>query len=93
MRHVATIADLGIVFKNLVGSILSVAAILLFVLLLAGGFKYLTAGSDPKAVESAKKTISSAIIGVVVVAGSYLILVLIKKLTGANVTDFNIVGN
>lgn len=91
MDKVATIADLGTVFGNVVKSLLGFAGIVLFILLLAGGFKYITSGGDPKAVESARNTLTYAIIGLIVILLSYLILVLIYKITGVDVTTFNVV--
>jgi len=87
---VATIGDLQGIFEGVVGSILAFGGIIFFFLLLAGGFKYMTAGSDPKAVESAKKTLTVAIGGVFLLALSYLILVIIEQITGAPVTEFTI---
>lgn len=87
---VATIADLGTVFSNVVGYALGFAGILLFVLLLLGGFKFITSGGDPKAVESARKTITSAIVGLIIILVSYLILILISNITGVDVTKFNL---
>lgn len=87
---IATIADLEGVFKNVVSAALGFAAIVLFVLLLTGGFKYITSGGDPKATEGAQKTITYAILGLILVLVSYLILVLIKTITGVNVTDFKV---
>ena len=86
----AQISDLQEVFENLVSAILGFAGIVLFILLVVGGFKFITSGGDPKAVEGAKKTISYAILGLVLLLVSYLILVLIRKITGAPVTHFNI---
>jgi Type IV secretion system pilin len=86
----AKISDLSTVFGNVVSAALGLAAIVLFVLLLMGGFKYITSGGDPKAVESAQKTITSAIIGLVLILVSYLILVLITNITGVDVTNFKI---
>ncbi len=88
---IATIADLGDVFKNIIGYALGLAGIVLFFLLIISGFKFITSGGDPKAAEGAKKTLTSAITGLVIILVSYLILLLIKNLTGANVTDFNVV--
>jgi len=59
-------------------------------LLLVGGFKFITSGGDPKAVESAKNTLTHAIIGLVIILASYLVLVLIKELTGVDVTNFSV---
>ena len=90
MNDIATIKDLETVFGNVVRAALGLAGIVLFVLLLSGGFKYITSGGDPKAIESAQKTISYAIGGLIVIVLSYLILVLIKTLTGVDVTQFKI---
>lgn len=87
---VATIADLEIVYGNVVKAIIGLAGIALFVMLLVGGFKYITAGDDPKAIDAAKKTLTYAIGGLVLILVSYLILLLIQTITGANVTQFNV---
>jgi hypothetical protein len=88
--NIATISDLGGVLQRVVGYALGLAAIVLFVLLVVGGFKFITSGGDPKAAEGAKKTITSAIAGLIVILLSYLVLLLITKITGVNVTNFNI---
>lgn len=90
MGDVATIKDLEGIFGNVVKSALGFAGIVLFVLLLTGGFKYITSGGDPKALEGAQKTITYAIGGLLLILVSYLILVLIKTLTGVNVTEFKV---
>lgn len=91
MDEPAAFAQLGDVFGNLVSAILGFAGITLFILLTVGGFKYITSGGDPKAVEGAKKTLTYAIGGLITLLLSYLILVLIKEITGVNVTEFNVV--
>lgn len=91
MDEVAQISDLSVLFNNVVGYALGFAGIVLFILLLVAGFKYITSGGDPKAVEGAKKTLTSAIIGLVVILVSYLILVLIKTITGVDVTRFSVI--
>ncbi|QQG41888.1 MAG: hypothetical protein HYV90_01085 [Candidatus Woesebacteria bacterium] len=88
---IATIEDLGTVFQSLVGALLGFAGIALFVLLLMGGFKYITSGGDPKAVEGAQKTLTYAIGGLIIILISYLILVLIKTITGVDITNFKVV--
>lgn len=87
----APISALADVFGNLVSAILGFAGITLFILLTVGGFKYITSGGDPKAVEGAKKTLTYAIGGLIALLLSYLILVLIREITGANITEFNVV--
>lgn len=89
-NDIPTISDLESVIGNVVRSALGLAGIVLFVLLLVGGFKFITSGGDPKAVESAKNTLTHAIIGLVIILASYLVLVLIKELTGVDVTNFSV---
>lgn len=91
MDKVATIADLGGIFQRVVGYILGFVGIAFFILLVIGGFKYITSGGDPKAVDGAKKTLTYAIGGLIAILLSYLILVLIKTITGVDVTGFNII--
>ena len=89
----ATIQDLEKVFANVVTSLLALGGITLFLMLLSGGFKYLTSGGDPKAVEGAQKTLTYAIGGLVMLAGSYIILKIIENFTGATITNFLIFKN
>lgn len=84
----AKISDLETIFGNVVTSLLALGGIVLFLMLLSGGFKYLTSGGDPKATETAQKTLTYAIGGMVLLAGSYLILRIISDFTGADVTNF-----
>jgi hypothetical protein len=86
----ATIGNFGCLFQRIVSYALGFAGIVLFILLLVGGFKFITSGGDPKAVEGARKTLTSAITGLVIILVSYLILVLISKITGVDVTSFKI---
>lgn len=88
----AKISDLQDVFGKVFSAIIALAGIALFIMLLTGGVKYITSGGEPKALEGAKNTITYAIGGLLLILVSYLILVVIGKITGAtNVTQFNIV--
>mgnify|MGYP006952644415 CR=1 FL=1 len=65
------------------------AAIAFFIMFLIGGFKFVTSGGDPKAAASARSTLTYAIIGVILVVGSWLILQLIATITGTNILEVN----
>ena len=82
--EVPTIKCLEIVFSNILVVAVSLAALALFVMFLVGGFKFLTAGGDPKAVEGAKKTLTYAIAGLVVLVLAFLIIKLISTITGVD---------
>ena len=86
----AELSQLEDVFGNVVTSLLALGGIILFLMLLSGGFKYLTSGGDPKATEGAQKTLTYAIGGFVLLAGSFILLKIISTFTGADVTNFTI---
>jgi hypothetical protein len=78
-------------FNNIVGVALGFAGIGLFIMLLIGGFKFITSGGDPKAAGAAKQTLTYAIAGMVLIACSYLIVKIVGTFTGVtNITVFNI---
>jgi hypothetical protein len=56
---------------NLLSSVIGVAAVIMIIL---GGFKYITSGGDSSSVSSAKNTILYAIVGLLVVAFAQLIV-------------------
>lgn len=87
---VATLKGVECVFENAVSVILALAGIVVFIMFLIGGFKYLTSGGDPKALEGAKGTLTHAILGLIVLVFAFLILVIIQAVTGINVTQFRI---
>jgi len=89
-NDVATIGSLVPLFKNIVSAVLAFSGVVLFVMLLVGGFSFLFSGGDPKQVQKAQGTITNAIIGLVVIVGSYLILKIIEVFTGVTVTKFSI---
>jgi len=87
---VATLRGLEGIFQNLVSVVLGFAGIALFLMLVVGGYKYITSGGDPKSVESAKNTLTYAIVGIVLLASAYLILRFIGVFTGAGVENFRV---
>jgi hypothetical protein len=90
MGPAAKLSDLQIYFENVVSVLLELGGIALFVMLIIGGFNYLTSGGNPQQAEAAKKTITYAILGILLLASSFLILKLIQQFTGVNVTEFKI---
>jgi hypothetical protein len=90
INGVATIRGFEAIFENTLRVVIGISGVVLFVMLIIGGFKYLTSGGDPKAAESARKTITYSILGLVLIALSYLILVFIETITGINLTTFSV---
>ncbi|OGM05443.1 hypothetical protein A2125_01255 [Candidatus Woesebacteria bacterium GWB1_43_5] len=87
----AQLKDIEVVFSNIVGAAIALAGIVLFIMLVIGGFKYLTAGGEPPKIESARKTLTYAILGIVFIALSFLFLRFIGVFTGVqDITIFKI---
>ena len=80
--------------EQIVGNVISVIVGLGFmaslVLIIMAGFKYLTSGGEPKAIQSAHHTFTWALLGIFFMIIAWLILQLIFSFTGIDVTVFNI---
>lgn len=85
-----SLAGIETIFGNAVEVLLGLAGVALFIMLIVGGFKYITAGGDPKGVESAQKTLTYAIGGLVLIVVGFLILRFISQFTNVDVTLFRI---
>lgn len=88
---IATIAGFEALFANIVGVVLAIAGILLFIMLILGGIRFLQSGADASKAEAAKKTLTSAITWVIFIILAFLLLVFIQELTGLSVTNFVVV--
>lgn len=86
----ATIKCLEAVFANLVSALILLAPVALFIMLIIGGFTYLTSAGDAKKAEKARSTMTWAIVGLVLMISSYIFLRIIEWFTGAPVLDFTI---
>jgi hypothetical protein len=75
-------------FGNILQAIIPLIGILSFVMILVGGFKILTSAGDAKGMAGGKQTITLAIAGIAMAIISWLVLVLVKNVTGVNVTEF-----
>lgn len=79
------------IFSNVLEAAIALAGVALFVMLIVGGFKYITSGGDSKAAAGAQQTITWAILGLVFLAAAYLILRLIANFTGVqSILNFQI---
>lgn len=87
---VPELSDITIFFSRILNFIAGFAVLAAFIMLVIGGFKFLTSGGDQKAVESAKSTITYAIIGLIALVGIWLLLKFVEIFTGVPVTQFKI---
>ena len=80
--------------EQLIGNIISVVVglgfVAMLILLVWAGFKFITSGGEPKALQSARNVFSWALLGIVFMIIAWLVLQLIASFTGLPVTVFNI---
>jgi hypothetical protein len=70
------------VFQHAVFYLLAVAGVLVFFTFIIGGFKYLTSGGDPKAVQAAHSTLTYAVLGLIFTVLAFIFLLIISYVTG-----------
>lgn len=81
---IATLACIPIVIKNVIQWALIFAGIIALFLIIYAGFQFVTSKGDPQQVDSAKKTLTYAIIGLLLILFSFAILNLISTVTGVS---------
>jgi len=73
-----------------IGILLVVAALLFFFMLLIGGIQWIVSGGDKTGSENARKKITNALIGLLIVFAAWAIVNLIQALFGINILQFEI---
>lgn len=76
---------IGEIISGLIPWIFYLAGFALLLMLVFGGFQLLTSGGDKAAVEAAKKRITNAVVGFVIIFASYWIVQLVGKILGINI--------
>jgi len=72
----------GGLMNGIISFVMVLAAILVFFYLIWGGIEWITSGGDKGKTESARSKITSAVIGLIVIAASYAILTLVLNFLG-----------
>ena len=83
---------LGLLFNNIFFNLAVAMGLLLLAYLSYGGFRWITAGGNDKAVEEAKKTVTNAVIGLIIAALAFLLVQVIGYILGINFTDLTFRG-
>ena len=89
VNDVASINCIPFIVQNVIFWLLVFAGTAALILLIIGGIKFITSGGDPKQTEGARKTLTYAILGLVLILLSFAILRFIAQTTGLNcITKF-----
>lgn len=79
-------ADLKETVINILNWLLGIMALVAVVMIIIGGFTWLTAGGNEEKVDKAKKIISAAVIGLIIVLLAWAVVIFVARTT-ANVTE------
>ncbi len=81
---IATLACIPIIIKNVINGALVFAGLAALALVIFAGAQYITSKGDQAKIDTAKKTLTYAIIGLIVIFMSFFIVTLISQLTGVS---------
>lgn len=88
-----TLCHFLLLIKNIIVLITEIAFAIAAFFFIVGGISFLISGGSPEKIEKAKKTITSAVIGMVIVLTSYLIVVSIIVALGGKEAYFKLDPN
>ena len=75
----------GIISRALTGFVFPIAGLILFVMLLLGGFQMLTGAANSKSIDEGKQKITSAIVGFIILFAAYWIAQLLELIFGIRI--------
>jgi hypothetical protein len=88
----ANLRELGVIIARIINFLLGIVGAIAIIMIVVGGFRYIVAGGDMKATQSAKGTITFAVVGLVIVLLSVAVVNFIGSLLGVNNLNFIQVG-
>lgn len=87
--HDTSDGGFGIWFSNIMTVAMTVAAILVFGFLIWGAVEWITSGGDKSKIEGARNKISNAVIGLIILAATTALFVVVEEFLGIDVLTFN----
>lgn len=81
---IATIACIQPAMQNMIDFLVAFSTAVALIFMLIAGIKYITAGGDKEKIESAKRTLTYALIGLLIITLSFVIVRIIAYLTGVS---------
>lgn len=81
---------IGLLISNLIAGMLIFAFVLAFIYLITGAFHWITSGGDKANLENARNKIIHAIIGLIIIAAAWAIIILTGQFLGLDFTKLPI---
>ena len=77
--------NIGSLLGNIIIAAMVISGLMVFFYLIMGGIQYITSGGDKAQAEAARDRITYALIGLVIVVGSFAIIKLIESFFGLHI--------
>lgn len=81
------LSDVDSFVRGLIRLIFIIAILAVLVYLVYGGFKWVTSGGDKAKTEEARNTITAAIIGLAIIALSFIVVQILEAFFGLDITS------
>lgn len=79
------INDIGVLIGAVFAALLIFSAVLTFLFLIMGGIQWITSGGDKAGLEAARNKIVNAIVGLIIVASAWAIMLLVQNFLGIDI--------
>ncbi len=87
---VPTLVCLEVLFNNLLVALGGIVFLVLLGMFIIGGFNWMTAGDNAEKLKKAKGTFLSAVLGLGIIAGAFVIINLLEATLGIELSIFRI---
>jgi cytochrome bd-type quinol oxidase subunit 2 len=84
---VATISCIWIVLQNVINAALALSGLVAVFLIIYSGYQYVTSSGDKEKVDNARKRLTYAIIGLVIIMLSFVMINIFSQLTGVELNQ------
>jgi len=88
-NHGSSDGGFGIWFGNIMSVAMVLAAILVFAFLVWGAIEWITSSGDKSKLEGARNKITNAVIGLIILAATTAVFMLVEEFLGIDVLTFN----
>ncbi len=83
-----SVGGIGEIITKALPFVFTIAGVVALGFLIWGGFRYMLARGDPKAIEAAKSTITSAVIGLIIIISAVAIMTIIGTILNINIFSY-----